>query len=48
MSSHRIAPFISAKNILVLEHGEIKEFGAYQRLIQHNGYFQWLYQNQTS
>ena len=48
MASHRIAPFSSAKNILVLEHGEIKEIGDYQTLIQQNGYFNWLYQNQTS
>ncbi len=48
MSGHRIAPFQSTQKILVLEDGKIQQNGNYQELISQNGYFQWLYVNQTS
>ncbi len=48
MSGHRIAPFQSTQKILVLEDGKIQQNGKYQELISQNGYFQWLYVNQTS
>jgi len=47
MSSHRIAPFVSTNNILVLENGEMIEFDSYENLIHKEGYFKWLYENQS-
>lgn len=47
MSSHRIAPFVSTNNILVLENGEMIEFDSYENLIQRDGYFKWLHGNQS-
>ncbi len=48
MSGHRIAPFQSTREIFVLENGNLSQKGTYQVLIQQQGYFKWLYENQTS
>ncbi len=48
MVSHRVAPLQNTKNILVFEKGEIVESGNHEFLIHQNGYYQWLFENQTS
>jgi ATP-binding cassette subfamily B protein len=48
MASHRVAPLQNTKNILVFEKGEIVESGTHELLLNQNGYYQWLFENQTS
>jgi len=48
MVSHRVAPLQNTKNILVFEKGEIVESGNHESLLNKNGYYQWLFENQTS
>ena len=48
MVSHRVAPLQTTKNILVFEKGEIVESGTHNILLNEKGYYQWLFENQTS
>jgi len=48
ITSHRVAPLQHANNIVILEKGKIIESGKHEFLISFGGYYQWLYENQTS
>ena len=48
ITSHRVAPLQHANNIIILEKGKIIESGNHEFLISFGGYYQWLFENQTS
>ena len=48
ITSHRVAPLQHANNIIILEKGKIIESGNHEFLIYFGGYYQWLFENQTS
>jgi ATP-binding cassette subfamily B protein len=48
ITSHRVAPLQHANVIFILEKGKIIESGNHEFLISFGGYYQWLYENQTS
>jgi ATP-binding cassette subfamily B protein len=48
ITSHRVAPLQHADVIFILEKGKIIESGNHEFLISFGGYYQWLYENQTS
>ena len=48
ITSHRVSPLQHADVIFILEKGKIIESGNHEFLISFGGYYQWLYENQTS
>ena len=48
ITSHRVAPLQHANNVIILEKGKIIESGNHEFLISFGGYYQWLFENQTS
>jgi ATP-binding cassette subfamily B protein len=44
--AHRLSTILHADEILVLQHGEIKERGSHRALLAHGGLYQRLYQLQ--
>ena len=48
ITSHRVSPLQHADIIIILEKGKIIESGNHEFLISFGGYYQWLYENQTS
>ncbi len=44
--AHRLATILNASQILVLDHGELKEKGTHRELISRNGYYRRLYEIQ--
>jgi ATP-binding cassette subfamily B protein len=48
ITSHRVAPLQHADVIFILEKGNIIESGNHEFLISFGGYYQWLFENQTS
>ncbi len=48
ITSHRVSPLQHANVINILEKGRIVESGNHEFLISFGGYYQWLYENQTS
>jgi len=48
ITSHRVAPLQHANVIFILEKGKIIESGNHEFLISFGGYYQWLFENQTS
>ena len=47
MSSHRVSPFKTADQIIVLDLGRVDEIGKYEELEKTNSYFKWLVETQT-
>ncbi len=41
--AHRLSTIQTADVIIVLDHGEIKEIGSHQQLLQHDGYYKKLF-----
>lgn len=46
--SHRIAPLQNLDHLLVLDKGKIVESGNHSTLLLNNGYYKWLFENQTT
>ena len=46
--AHRLSTVMNADQIVVLEKGKIIESGNHEFLICFGGYYQWLFENQTS